>query len=135
MRTSPTLALLGVLAVAPIAKAADSDVAATPETATAPAPDSLPWLGLMADAGVPDGMQGSLVLRPTKWLRTGVGGGYNMISKGVRAGLSLLPFGRGPSATLEVGHFFEGNANTTASKYVAGYSDANPFSPALDRVG
>jgi hypothetical protein len=137
MRTSQTLALLGVLAVAPVAKAAGAggDVVATPEPATAPASDSLPWLGLMADAGVPDGVQGSLVLRPMKWLRTSVGGGYNMISKGVRAGVSILPFGRGPSATLEAGRFFEGNANTAGSKYIAGYSDANPLSPALDRIG
>src|SRR4051812_24566732 len=118
MRTSRILVLLGVLAVAPAAKAADANVveAEAPSAAapTEPAPDALRWFGLMVDAGVPDFMQGSIVLRPEKWLRASVGGGYNMISKGVRGGLSILPFGRGPSATVEVGHFFEGDANATA---------------------
>jgi hypothetical protein len=137
MRTSQTLALLGVLAAAPAAKAADANVTSAPATpsSTAPAPDSLPWLGLMADAGVPDGMQGSIVLRPWRWLRTSLGGGYNMISKGVRGGVSILPFGRGPSATLEAGRFFDGDANATARKFFSGYNDANPFAPTLERVG
>src|SRR5258708_7826983 len=99
MRSARSLALLAVLATSASAMAQESPVATVeqaPAAAPAPAP-SLPWLGLMADAGIPDGMQGSLVLRPFKVLRASVGGGYNMISKGVRVGATLLPFGRGPS--------------------------------------
>ena len=64
MRTSRIAALLAVLVTAPVAKAADADVVAAPAAAQAPTA-KLPWLGLMADAGIPDGFQGSLVLRPT----------------------------------------------------------------------
>jgi opacity protein-like surface antigen len=133
MRTARSLALLVVLTISASAKAQD----ATVEQASAPAPAvaaarSLPWLGVMADAGVPDGMQGSLVLRPFKWFRASVGGGYNMISKGVRGGISVLPFGRGPSATLEAGRYFEGDANATARKFMGpGFQD----NAALERVG
>jgi hypothetical protein len=133
MRNVRSLALLVVLTTSASAKAQDATVEQT--SAPAPvvaAPPRLPWLGVMADAGVPDGMQGSLVLRPFKWFRGSVGGGYNTISKGVRAGASILPFGRGPSATLEVGRFFEGDANATARKFMgAGFQD----NAALERVG
>jgi hypothetical protein len=98
-------------------------------------PRALPWLGVMADAGIPDGMQGSLVLRPWKALRASVGGGYNMISKGVRVGVTLLPFGRGPSGTLEAGHYFEGDANAAAAKiFGAGISESF-LSPTFQRIG
>jgi hypothetical protein len=129
MRTTRTLALLAVLASGSTAKAAELMTGPAPEATTeqaaaapvtAPA-TSLPWLGLMVDAGIPDGAVGSLVLRPWKWLRTSVGGSYNMVSKGVRGGLSLLPFGRGPSLTVEAGRYFEGDANAAARK-VAGPS-------------
>ena len=60
----------------------------------------LPLLGLMLGAGVPDGASASAVVRPFSWVRGEAGLSYNMISKGVRAGVSLLPFGSGPSATL-----------------------------------
>ena len=54
-----------------------------------------------------------------------------MISKGLRAGVTLLPFGGGPSATLEAGHYFEGNANGIAQKFAG-----STFSSAmLERVG
>jgi hypothetical protein len=89
----------------------------------------------MADAGVPDGMQGSLVLRPWKPLRASVGGGYNMISKGVRVGLTLLPFGRGPSASLEAGHYFEGDANSTAARFFGNGVEGSAIAPTLQRVG
>jgi hypothetical protein len=130
MRSARTLALLVVLATASTAKAAE----VTAEQA-APAPaavPSLPWFGIMADAGVPDGAVGSLVLRPWKWLRTSVGGGYNMVSKGVRGGISILPFGRGPSLTVEAGRYFDGDANAAARKVMgAAYKD----NALLDRVG
>ena len=68
----------------------------------------LPAFGVMADVGLPDGVGASLVYRPAKWLRVTGGGTYNMISSGLRAGASLLPFGWGPSLTVEGGHYFDG---------------------------
>jgi hypothetical protein len=140
MRTARSLTLLAVLFAAPAAKAGDADPASEPgaqaaaDDTTAVGPDAtaekkteepeanaepaLPWFGVMADAGLPDGMQGAIVLRPERWLRASVGGGYNMISKGVRAGLSILPFGRGPSVTIEAGRYFEGDANGVARKFL-----------------
>src|SRR5947207_135786 len=130
MRTAQTLALLLALGTGVSAKAAE--ITATQE-APAPAPPapSLPWMGLMMDAGVPDGAQASLVLRPWKALRFSLGGGYNMISKGVRAGVSILPFGRGPSLSVEAGRFFDGDANAAARKYMSSLDDVS----ILQRVG
>ena len=100
-----------------------------------PAPtktDALPVIGLMVDAGLPDGMNGSLIFRPTNWLRTHAGGSYNMISSGVRAGVALIPFGSGPSLTLEAGHYFDGDANGLAKKFAgASFKD----SALLERIG
>jgi hypothetical protein len=145
MRFSRSLALLAVLApsahafgqeltAAPAADApaATATVAATPPAVPAP---SLPWIGIMADAGIPDGMQGSIVLRPWKALRASVGGGYNMVSKGVRLGLTLVPFGHGPSGTLEAGHYFEGDATSAAAKFFGPGVEGSAFGPTLQRIG
>src|SRR3954471_19015778 len=94
-------------------------------------PKRLPLVGVMMDAGLPDGANAALVFRPLSWLRAHGGGGYNMISKGVRAGATLLPFGSGPSVTLEGGHYFDGDANGLAQRFAG-----SAFSSALlDRVG
>src|SRR3989442_4804519 len=90
------------------AEAAVPGIARGAEAASAPA---LPLVGVMADVGLPDGAGASLVVRPMKWLRVTGGGTYNMISSGVRAGASLLPFGWGPSLSVEGGHYFDGDAN------------------------
>ncbi|HVU52289.1 MAG TPA: hypothetical protein VHL80_16460 [Polyangia bacterium] len=143
MRCARSLALLAVLATstaavaqeAPGAPAEEAPVETIAATAPPPATRSLPSIGIMADAGIPDGMQGSLVWRPWKALRMSFGGGYNMISKGVRVGATLLPFGRGPSGTLEIGHYFEGNANTTAAKVFGPGIVSSAFGPSLERVG
>jgi hypothetical protein len=101
-------------------------------TATAViAPKRLPLLGVMMDAGLPDGANAALVFRPFSWLRAHGGGGTNMIGKGVRAGATLLPFGSGPSATLEAGHYFDGDANGLA-RHFAGSTFSSPL---LERVG
>jgi hypothetical protein len=123
MRSARSLALVAALwggaaqAAEPIA-AADATIERATAPVTPPAP-SLPWLGIMTDIGVPDGAQGSLVVRPWKALRFSLGGGYNMISKGVRAGVTLLPFGRGPALAVEAGRYFQGDANAAVTK-VAG---------------
>jgi hypothetical protein len=136
MRTAQTLTLLLALSAAPAAMAAEATTAPEATAAkTAPAPvpaaPSLPVLGLQIDAGVPDGAQAALVLRPWKAVRFSLGGGYNMISKGVRGGVSILPFGRGPSLSVEAGRFFEGDANAAARKYMSGFEDI----AILQRVG
>jgi hypothetical protein len=137
MRTVRSLALLAVLTTSASALAQEAGAPTVTQTAPAPAPaaPSLPWLGIMADAGIPDGLQGSLVLRPWKALRASVGGGYNMISKGVRVGVTLLPFGRGPSGTLEAGRYFEGDATSAAAKFFGPGIEGSAFGPSLQRIG
>jgi len=100
-------------------------------TAAVETPKPLPLLGVMVDAGLPDGANASLVVRPFSWLRAHGGGGTNMIGKGVRAGATLLPFGGGPSATIEVGHYFDGDANGVAKRF-AGSTFSSPL---LERIG
>jgi hypothetical protein len=98
---------------------------------TAPLP-KLPAIGVMADVGLPDGAGASLVVRPAKWLRLTGGGTYNMISSGLRAGASLLPFGWGPSLSLEGGHYFDGDANGLIRRFAGASYQSNAV---LERVG
>jgi hypothetical protein len=83
----------------------------------------------MVDVGVPDGLIGSLTIRPRKWVRVSGGGGSNGISSGWRAGVALLPFGAGPSASLEYGQYRDGDANAMAKTFGFGSSAV------LQRVG
>ena len=117
-------------AAAPPPEAPATEVART-ATSTSP-PAELPLLGAMLGAGLPDGATASLVVRPVAWAHVEVGGGYNLISKGVRAGVSVIPFGVGPSATLEAGRFFDGDANGLVRQF-AGASFGE--SAVLQRVG
>ena len=110
-------------AAAPVAINRAADVAPLPK---------LPVLGVMADVGLPDGAGASLVVRPAKWLRLTGGGTYNLISSGLRAGASLLPFGWGPSLSVEGGHYFDGDANGLIRRF-AGASYQS--SAVLERVG
>lgn len=92
--------------------------AAPPATETAAAASSTPayeepplnW-GLLVDAGIPDGAGASIVFRPMTWLRLTAGGTHNLVSPGVRGGVSVVPFyfPFTPSLNLEVGHFFAGD--------------------------
>lgn len=109
----------------------DASLSVSPVTAFAAADQPLPRFGVMADAGLPDGANASLVFRPLRWLRVHGGGGYNMVSPGVRFGATVVPFGMGPSATLEAGHYFDGNANGLAQRF-AGQSFSTPL---LQRFG
>ena len=135
MRSAPQLSVLAAAAAVvvvswgPPARAQVTEsVSAT--TATV-APKPLPLLGVMVDAGLPDGANASMVFRPFSWLRAHGGGGTNMIGKGVRVGATVLPFGAGPSATIEAGHYFEGDANGLAQRFAG-----STFSSALlERVG
>lgn len=91
-------------------------------------------LGVMVDAGVPDGLTGSLVFRPLSMLHVHGGVGTNLISYGVRGGASLylLPFAISPSLNAEVGRYFAGNANDAA--YRVGLTDEGDM-PLLREVG
>ncbi|MGB8297825.1 MAG: hypothetical protein WCG85_20580 [Polyangia bacterium] len=100
--------------------------------AAPPSPKRLPYLGMMADVGVPDGLIGSVVARPWQWLRLAGGGGSNGISRGWRTGVTFLPWSAGPSASFELGHFQDGNANSLAKKVIGGSFDGSPL---LERVG
>jgi hypothetical protein len=72
------------------------------------------------------------VYRPFPWLRTQLGAGYNMVGLGLQGGATVIPFGWGPSFTLEAGHYFEGNANGIARSMAgAGFED----SALLERIG
>jgi hypothetical protein len=124
------LTAMSLLALAGAARAQEGEVVQAP--LAKPVARPLPKLGLGVDAGFPDGAALSGVYRPFSWLRAELGGSYNMISKGVRGGLTLVPFGMGPSATLEAGHYFDGNANGIASKFTGGGHSDNAI---LQRVG
>ncbi|HJX65100.1 MAG TPA: hypothetical protein VJ860_14250 [Polyangia bacterium] len=87
-----------VLGAGPSRQGEDMSVAATAAPAV---PKRLPIFGLMADVGVPDGLNVSLAIRPRKWVRFCAGGGANSMSYGWRMGVTLLPFGQGPSASVE----------------------------------
>src|SRR5208283_4363991 len=62
----------------------NGEVAVVTVAAAPPSPRRLPMLGLMADVGVPDGLIGSLAIRPWNWVRFCAGGGTNGISSGWR---------------------------------------------------
>ena len=93
-----------------------------------------PRIGIMADAGVPDGATLSLVVRPVSFLRLNLGGGYNGISPGVRAGATLVPLKRwfSPVLAVDAGRYFEGDANPLYRR-ISG--DEMFSSPLLERVG
>jgi hypothetical protein len=124
-------AALWPLTVAASEMPAAPSTALTAQTAAAVLPEARALVGIMADAGLPDGAGASLVLRPRRWLRAHGGGSYNMISAGFRGGVTLLPFGTGPSATVEAGHYFDGDANGLARTF-AGQSFQSPL---LQKVG
>jgi hypothetical protein len=91
-----------------------------------------PVLGVSTDVGLPDGAIASLVVRPWQWFRAYAGGGSNSISKGWRGGFSLVPFGAGPSVSLEYGQYGEGDANGLVRRMVSGSFKGSAL---LDRVG
>jgi hypothetical protein len=125
-------ALLGMGAAAAPASAYAQDQNTIESALAAKRAERWPVVGVMADVGVPDGAIGSLVVRPWQWFRVYGGGGSNSVSKGWRGGFSLLPFGAGPSASLEYGHYNEGDANGLVRRMASGqFKD----SPLLDKVG
>jgi hypothetical protein len=100
----------------------NNPVAAGHALPAAAAPDAqrLPVIGLGADAGLPDGLVGSLVLRPSELVRVQVGAGSNTASPGIRAGGTFLPLGAGPSLTLEGGYYLAGDAGGIVRTFFSG---------------
>jgi hypothetical protein len=89
-------------------------------------------LGLLADAGIPDGANGALALRPARWVRLHLGGGHNTVSAGYRGGFTVLPLGAGPSFSLDVGHYRDGDANSLVRAFVG---TNRWLTPLFERVG
>ncbi|HJX63560.1 MAG TPA: hypothetical protein VJ860_06370 [Polyangia bacterium] len=116
--------------ISPVIPDAQPAAAVQQSVPEAPArPKRLPLFGVMVDVGVPDGLIGSLTIRPQKWVRVSAGGGSNGISSGWRTGITLLPFGAGPSASFEYGGYQDGDANAMAKTFGLGSSSV------LQRVG
>jgi hypothetical protein len=125
------LAALALLSLGSAAQAAGVDAAR--RAAPAEERDKPPFvLGLMLDAGVPDGANGALVLAPARWLRLHAGGGTNTVSAGFRGGFTVVPFGAGPSLSVELGHYRDGNANSLVRKFAG--TDAW-LTPLFERLG
>jgi hypothetical protein len=125
------LAGLASVFLGPVAFAAQADVARAGEPRAPQRPPVV--LGLMADAGVPDGANAALALRPARWLRLYLGGGHNTVSAGYRGGVTVLPLGAGPSFSVEAGHYRDGDANGLVRRFVA--TNASTLTPIFKRVG
>jgi hypothetical protein len=127
--TVSCLACLASMFLGPMAFAAEANVARPGEPrASKRSPIAL---GVLADAGVPDGGNLALAVRPAHWLRLHAGGGYNTVSVGFRGGATWSPFGTGPSLSLEGGHYADGDANGIVHRFV--HSDA-AWGPLFRRV-
>lgn len=86
-----------------------------PALAQAPVPDVAQRFGVSLDVGVPDGAVLAGVFQAADWVRLSLGAGYNAISPGVRLGATFTPwhFLVTPSLTVEAGHYFVGDSNST----------------------
>lgn len=109
-------ALLAILLTLPVqtAQAADDEEANQSvelEVVEEAEDQSEPWLGVLLDAGVPDGANVAAVWRPFHWLRFHGGGSYNLVGFGLRGGVSLLPIHEWitPSLVVEGGYVFPGD--------------------------
>ncbi len=135
-----------ITGISPVGSAAHEQAVASQRPMSAPPPEDrgpaevqspspkegARFLGATFDVGLPDGALLGVAARPWHWLRLGAGAGTNSISLGLRGGVTVVPFGVGPSASVEGGHYFEGNANGTASSLAgSSYEDSR----VADEVG
>jgi hypothetical protein len=129
-RGTPAPSAAAAEAPAP-ARAAQSMSLVMARAETAPA---TPWVGAMADLGLPDGATLSLVVRPIRSIRAHAGLSHNMISLGERVGVTWVPLSwwASPTLSVEYGHYADGNANPLV-RMVSG--DPSFSSAVLDRVG
>jgi hypothetical protein len=112
----PGLACALVLGVAPSALAQETLPSPGPSVSAEAPPDDSPALrrlGVSLDAGVPDGIGISAVVRPVGWLRLHGGVTSNTLSFGLRAGASWVPLAAtvSPSLNVDVGHYFDADYN------------------------
>jgi hypothetical protein len=82
-------------------------------------------VGAAMDVGFPDGFMVGASYRPVPWLRAQASAGSNAIGVGLRGGLTWLPFGMGPSLTLEGGNYFDGDANGVLSTFAGDKYESN----------
>lgn len=69
-------------------------------------------VGLQLDAGAPDGLGASLILRPLSFLRFQAGATTDLVAPGVHVGLAIsVPWYISPVISAEVGHQFAGDVN------------------------
>lgn len=76
-------------------------------------PESMPFLGVQVDVGVPDGIGASLVGSPVRYLRLSLGGLSNGVGAGVRLGATLVAFPSSvfrPLLGVDGGYVFGGQA-------------------------
>jgi hypothetical protein len=125
-------AALGWVAVLAPAPARAEEPATVEAALKARQAERWPLVGAMVDVGVPDGLIGSLVVRPLKWARVYGGGGSNSVSKGWRTGLALIPFGSGPSLSLEYGSYAQGDANGLVRSMAGGQFAGSPLLEKLE---
>jgi hypothetical protein len=126
MRVASLSALvLGLFAPSTVSAAPASDLSSS--AFGDPRDEGLPSVGLMLDAGLPDGLTGALAVRPVPYLRLHLGAGGNSASPGVRGGLTIMPVGEGPSLNLEVGHYLPGDTNALVRSVFAGLGDFGSY--------
>jgi len=89
-------------------------------------------IGAAIDAGIPDGANLGLVVRPFDWARLGASVGTNTAAFNYRGGLSLLPTGWGPSFDFEVGHCNIADLNSLLRK---SFSVPNWVKPYVQQLG
>jgi hypothetical protein len=84
-------------------------------------------LGVMADAGVPDGATASLVFRPVSALRLHGGVAYNTVSTGARVGVTVAPMKSWftPTVSIDYGRYPEGELAAFDRQMTVGYDFAN----------
>ena len=84
-------------------------------------------LGVMADAGVPDGATASIVYRPMSAVRLHGGVGHNIISTGFRVGATVAPIKAwiSPTLSLDYGRYPKGELDAFDRQMTVGYDFAN----------
>ena len=76
---------------------------------------SISHLAILLDVAVPSGFGASLAVRPCSWISLHGGVISNTVSPGIRGGFTLAPFHFAvtPTFTAEIGHFWDGDANSS----------------------
>jgi hypothetical protein len=127
-------ALVAMMVVGAVSPAAADSLSARARSAHTSDTVRVPFLGVMAGAGVPDGLTASLAVRPVRALRVELGAAHDGVGPGVRGGLTWIPFASWFTPTLGVayGRFFERDANPLVRTLTG---DPTIAEPVLERVG